>query len=442
MELKKSEYGAYDMAEYNNGKWKYNFAVNLADVALYVFSMSFISLNVVLPAFAMKLGASNMLISFIPSMLMIGRTLPQAFVSSHIGTLFRMKPFVLRAGFVQRIPWLFIAIMIFFLPSIPKSFALASFVVLFAISSFAMGFGGPAYDTLIAKAIPQKVRGRYQSVIQLIASVLSLSAGFLVKDILAGKYGAFPHNYSLLFFIAFVGMILSYIFCALNREVIPHTEIDAEIGEKKNLSLTDSIKDFLVPFREDENLRLYVIGNILTKIAVIMGGAFLLVYTVRKFSLSDADCGIFVIAMTVGAASSSVVLGYFADKAGHLNTLIVSNVVYICLALLSLLASSPTIMIVAFVLLAINKNAFGISETNMIYELCSIKKLPRYLALVNTMSAPFVIGASFVGGLLVAIPNIGFVLMFIVSASFALLSILVFMRLLPRLLKNTKNCEE
>ena len=67
-----------------------------ADLGLFMVGLSFASQSTLLPAFMAHLGAPNLAIGAIDSVMTVGWFLPALFVASHTETLARKLPFVLR----------------------------------------------------------------------------------------------------------------------------------------------------------------------------------------------------------------------------------------------------------------------------------------------------------------------------------------------------------
>src|SRR5207253_2479455 len=95
-----------------------------ADVALFSIGISFASQGTILPAFAAFLGAPNLLIGAIPAVFTLGWFVPSIFAARHTETLPRKLPFVMRYTLGERIPFLVLAGVAFFLAARAPSVAL------------------------------------------------------------------------------------------------------------------------------------------------------------------------------------------------------------------------------------------------------------------------------------------------------------------------------
>jgi hypothetical protein len=77
--------------------------------------LAFMSSATVLPAFAESLGASTVLIGAIPAVMTVGWFLPPLFAAAHTERLPRKLPFVLRWTGWERVPFLVLTLVAFFL---------------------------------------------------------------------------------------------------------------------------------------------------------------------------------------------------------------------------------------------------------------------------------------------------------------------------------------
>ena len=140
---------------------RWNFAVNAADFALYIFALSFASILTILPAFVSKFTSSNFVIGLIPTIHVLGWLLPQVAAARYVEKLNRKKRFIITVGTGERLPWLFMALAVFLLKGAPPILELIAFFVFYSIFSFSGGVNTPAWLDMIGKIIPEGKRGRF-----------------------------------------------------------------------------------------------------------------------------------------------------------------------------------------------------------------------------------------------------------------------------------------
>ena len=132
-----------------------------ADYGLFMVGLAFMSAATVLPAFAASLGASTVLIGAIPAVMTVGWFLPPLFTAAHTERLAQKLPFVLRWTGWERVPFLALALIAFFLaaraPALSMWLVLAMLLVMTAVGGLLM----PAWMDVVARALPTRIRGRF-----------------------------------------------------------------------------------------------------------------------------------------------------------------------------------------------------------------------------------------------------------------------------------------
>ncbi|MFH1759628.1 MAG: MFS transporter [bacterium] len=415
--IKKGEYHPDQYQEYLRNHYPRNMAVNILDVGFFQFAMAIISVAVVMPAFAVKLGASNLLIGFLPAVIQIGWFLPQLISSFFIEGLVRKKPLLLLSGIFQRLPWIVVAVSTFYLAASNPAAALAVFFFCFAVTSFSGGFTATAWGELIAKAIPEKMRGTFMGLIQLLGSILAVLGGFIVKYVMEGGRFSFPLNYTILFSAASILLFISFFFFSLNREPIV-------ITHRKSENLKSYLKWLPVILKTDRNFLHFIISRILGH-SNIMGVAFFMAFALKNFNLKDTISGNFVIASTAATVLCSPVLGKAADRIGHKIILVFSSLAYLAAVIFALIAWHWYVMYLVFIFMAVSIVCFMISMQNIVFEFSPQDQRPTYLGLAGTLSAPFIIFFSFLGGKLADLTDIGYKLPFTVSLLLNAVSLII-----------------
>src|SRR5207249_3481360 len=158
-------------------------------------ALSLVSPSTVLPAFAERLGASNLVIGMIPAISTVGFLLPGIFVAHLTERLALKLPFYMKLTLGERLPNFLIALVALGFAASAPGVALVLFLILMTGQSVMSGVIVPAWSDLLAKLIPVAQRGRLFAYSNAIGAVLGLSGAALVGFFL----GAFPFplNFSL-----------------------------------------------------------------------------------------------------------------------------------------------------------------------------------------------------------------------------------------------------
>ncbi|HOC26405.1 MAG TPA: hypothetical protein PKJ13_13905, partial [bacterium] len=196
---------------------RHNFFANMMDGALYAFGLSFASQQTVLPVFVQKIGGGNVAIGLIPVLWMLSFNLPQILIASHAQRQRHKKRLLLKTAMGQRLPWLLLAVLAFFI--LPRVTPLAGLMLFFIIYASA-GIGGsinlPVWFDIFAKMTPISLRGRLFAARMILGGVLGIGAGIAVRHIL--DWLPYPGNFGLLFLLTFAAMLVSYFFLTILKE--------------------------------------------------------------------------------------------------------------------------------------------------------------------------------------------------------------------------------
>src|SRR4029077_17874982 len=167
-----------------SGNLRHNLAALGADYALFVVGLAFASQSTILPAFAVYLGAPNVLIGAIPAVMTLGWFLPSLFAAGHTETLTPILPFLMRWQGWERVPFLAMALMAFFTaerwPGLPLGLMLLMLLIITGVGGFLM----PAWMELIARALPTTIRGRFFALSNFVAGLVGFGVSLLITEVL------------------------------------------------------------------------------------------------------------------------------------------------------------------------------------------------------------------------------------------------------------------
>jgi MFS family permease len=391
--VRKGEFHPDIYEEYLLRHYRHNYIVNTLDVGFFAFGMSMLSVSVILPAFVLQLNGSTMLIAFLPAIQTIGYTLPQVISSHYIERSPRVKPLIMTMGFFQRIPWVLTGLLIPLLACKHPAILLSAFTGLYLLASISGGLIAPAWGEMIAKSIPAERRGRFMSGTQLLGNLLGLAGGVYVSLVMSDRWIPYPFNYATLFISAGVMLFLSFAFFTRYREPL----VAPLHGQQP--SIREHLRSLPRIFKHDRQFS-RLIGARLLLLSSGMTAAFLMVYAIKAFDLTDASTGRFVLTTTLSGIVASLVLGKLADRFGNKAVLMLSATGTVLLSACALTAKHVGLLHCAFAFLAISRTGTAIASQNIIFDFAPPGKRPTYLGIAGTITAPFAILYSLVGGFL------------------------------------------
>ncbi|HLT48770.1 MAG TPA: MFS transporter [Rubricoccaceae bacterium] len=394
-----------------------NFVLNVADGALFAFGLSFVARTTMLPLFVQHLGGGNLAVGLLPVLWTVGFHFPQLAIAHRADQAVSKKRLVLATGLGQRLPWLLLAVVAFlWLGELPAGWALAVFFGLYALAAVGGSLNLPGWFDLVAKLTPVRLRGRLFAVRAVLGSALGVAGGWIVAGVLARFDGM--DGFAVLFGLAFLAMAASYVFIALLREVEDPACGERAPGASRPPRLRPGAFLRRLPeiLRTDRNYRRFLVADALLT-TTAMADAFYTVYAFDRFGLSPAHVGVFTVVVMATGAAGGLLFGWAADRVGHRLNLALAALGTLAACAAALWAPSPTIYLVAFAGSALALGLPTISRLPLIAELCGEAERPTYVALTNTLTAPFAL-AGLLGGWLA--DAYGYEVVFVVAAGVSL----------------------
>src|SRR5689334_25330189 len=121
-------------------------------------ALAFVSPSTILPAFAAWLGAPNVVIGAIPAVMTLGWFLPCLFAAPHTEGLTRKLPFLVRWTIWERVPFLVLAAVTYWLAGRSAGAALAALLGVLLMINGVGGLLMPAWMDLFGRAVPFTIR--------------------------------------------------------------------------------------------------------------------------------------------------------------------------------------------------------------------------------------------------------------------------------------------
>ena len=387
-----------------------NFALNVADGALFAFALSFAARTTVLPLFVQKLGGGNLAVGLLPVLWTLGFNFPQLAIAHHAGRVVSRKRLVLQTGLGQRLPWLLLAAAtLLWLGSAPAGWGLAVFFALYTLAAVGGSLNLPGWFDLTAALTPVRLRGRLFAVRAVLGSALGVAGGWVVAGVLARF--ASTDGFALLFALAFLVMMASYgVLALLKEEPVPGAPLPRRGRYGAFLRRLPEI------LKSDRNYRRYLVADALL-ITATMADAFYAVNAFRRFGLPEAAAGRFTVVLMASGAVGGLLFGALADRVGHRLNLVLAAAATLVACGAAAWAPTPGAYLVAFAGSALALGLPAISRLPILAELCSEAERPTYVALTNTLTAPFAL-SGLLGGWLA--DRYGYDAVFVVAAGAAL----------------------
>lgn len=392
---------------------KYNLIVNLLDGGFFGFAIGFASFVTILPLFVSTMTGSAILIGLIPAIHSVGWQLPQLLTADRVSRQKRYKPMVLWMTVQERLPFIGLGIVAWYLPKLGNQAGLVLTFGLLVWQGLGGGFTATAWQSMIGKIIPSDRRatfyGAQSAAANLMASVSAVAAGFILEKLPS------PQDFVLCFLLASLNMAISWYFLALTREPesVPLTSASEQGVFWSRLRAI---------LRRDLNFRWFLVVRMLSQLAV-MASAFYTVYVVRYHGMSEVGVGLMTGVLLGTQIAANPLMGWIGDRWSHRAVMEIGIGSAVLSALLAWLAPSPGWFYLVFILAGIANVAVWTISLAMILEFGSESERPAYIGLANTLIAPATILAPFLGGLLADVA--GYPAAFVTSAIGGLATLVV-----------------
>lgn len=380
---------ANDIDQENNKNYKWNFAVNTLDSGFHGLSTSLVSATTILPLYVSYLTKNSLLVGLVAAIAGSAYLFPQLFVANFIEGLSRKKPIVVQIGFfLERLPFLVIAISSFLFARTQPILALITFFLMYAWFGLGEGVVSIAWREMLAKLFSPEKRGRFFGVSSFVEALLGV-LGSIVAALILGAF-AYPDNFTVLFALAFGGLCIAWLFLTLIRE-------PAKAPTRAPVSQVAYFSNLPSLIIKDRNFRNFILSRVVTTLGR-MGIGFVAVYAVSRWSVSAEVVGQFTITLLASQMISFLLLGFLADKYGHKLSIIFGLGTVVLAMLVSVLVSAPLWMYFVFALIGVNAAAEALSANVIIYEFASEEKRPTYIGLSSTIIGIFAIISPLIGG--------------------------------------------
>lgn len=421
-------------AEEANEHTRWNFAVMVTESSVFMAGLAWVDPSSVLPLFIGKLTPSTVIVGLVVVLQRLGWLIPPIFMAAVLGHRPRRLPWLRWPVVFGRAPFLGFVAYLWLQGVDSPGTVIWLMLIAFGCISLGNGVVSISWQDIIAKSIPSWLRGRFFGSMQFATAAGAFGAGLGVRWMLGPHGPGYPMAYTYLFTLMGVFLTLSTIGCWMFREPIrPVLETPQ--------SIRDIFASVLPTLRRQRGFRFLVLVAVLS-FGMSWATPFYMVYAKQELGVRDQIAGIYIWAATLGNAAGSVWWGYLNDRRGPRAVLrggcvlvTLAPLIAIALAPLALLAARlspgiadalPYLFAAVFLLGGSAMGATWMGGMTYLFELASHQDRPRYIALMNILTAPGALAPLLIGYLLNYLP---FPTVFLMMASFGAASLLISLRM-------------
>ena len=377
------------MNKIKNKDDKHNLLLNCAHEFFWGLGLSFHTVYAIIPLFLKQLGAPQGICLSIAGLWSILVAFPQLFTAVAGRNIKDIKRAVIRVH-IFAMPPIFIAgfIFAFFAPTGPNVWML--YYICFILYGVGIGIIIPIWTDFLNHTFSSSNRGKYLGISFAWNSVGGFFGGFAVRYLLNSNI-PFPQNFGCGFLIYFNCILIGTILFKWYN-----------IKTNKEISKNRSINDFMIETKEiinkNYNFRNYLISRIFLT-ANYPAISLYAIYSQNKFGFDIGEAGIFVILNVFASGIGSLFSGWLGDSYGHKISILFSFMAYLMALLIALLSKNMVHVYIVFLFLGLGLGAFMPSAMNLIYKFADGGDNKIYMALTDTVLAPFTfLAITIVGG--------------------------------------------
>jgi MFS family permease len=375
---------------------RHNFIVSLCDGGFFGLALGIASYVTVIPLFVSTLTTSAVLIGLVPATRNVGWQLPQLLMSGRVARLRRFKPVVVLMTLNERVPFLFLGVIALLRPALSVPLTLTLTFAVLTWAGIGGGFTATAWQSMIAKIIPARMRGTFFGA-QAAAANLLASGGALVAGFALARLAP-PLDFAACFFAATAAFAVSWGFLMSTREPAAPPHVEAGISLRELWHSAGAI------LRADAAFRWFVAVRVLSAVA-LLGSAYYAVYSVQRFHLSLDTAGALTAVLMITQVVANPLMGWLSDRWSPRAVLEAGALAAGASALLAWWAPDGSWFYAVFALTGVAYVAFWTITLAMTLEFGNPEQRATYIGLSHTLTAPATLLVPVLGGWLINLTN-------------------------------------
>lgn len=357
--------GSYDQQEQN-------IALLYMEVAAASILTAAVNFN---SAFALRLGASNVLIGLMTSIPALITMLGMIPASAMVERRSQRWPLLLRSLLITRIlifpvviiPWV-----------VPHQYQAVAFVTLLCIRFIPILPFSAGFDSALADLVPPWLRAQvfsWRSILATAAVIVSLMA---IRPWL--ELVVFPLNYQVVYLVGGLGGLLSQRW--LSRIRVPESVPNVPRSARQAVSLRDMRR--LIAERPD--FRKMLINSLVANAGAYLAGPLYILYYVRQLNASDGWIASMTLAANVAAIVGLMVWRRLLPRLGESLTLRTTFPIAGLLPLAIALTQSLDAVILVVVINGLVTPGLNLSHYNTLLEVSPQERRPTYISLYTSLN--------------------------------------------------------
>jgi MFS family permease len=391
--------------------------------ACFICAIPYLATSGVVALFINAMTGSKTLIGLAVTVSALFGLVGQIASAPYVQSIRNLPKYLLSVMAAQRVIPLLMALPLFL--GFTNSWSVGIFLTLFGLFWLIDGLMVIPWAELCARALKSELRGHMMGMQITIGGIASLLTGLLLTWLLATPVFSDHHRFGIVFMLASVLLLTSIFFIRLVRD--PKPSVNPE-----RLRIHQYYARIPFVLRNSKPLR----DALLPRIPSFIGFspiAFITVFGVSTFDLSEAQISWLVYANIVGGLVGGILLGEASRRYGSKTTILLCNIaVLITLGMAVMLVFFP---VLGYIWLFGTCTLAGVSThswlgyLNYFIDIAPNEDRPAYQVIGTFISIPFSVVGLVMGGI---IDNYGYIATFVIGVIFSVAALLLSLRLLSR----------
>ena len=360
----------------------HNLRYNLFHEFFWGFGVAFHTLYAVVPLFLRELGAPEYIVVSTAGLFSIVIALPTLFSAALGRNIKDIKKAVIMVHCIILLTTFMMGYTFSILDPNIVSKAWKTYLIYFLLYAFSIGIIVPIWTEFLNQSTLKSHRGRFFGLGFAFNSIGSFIGGGALRYLLSYDL-IFPKNFGIGFFILFFSLTIGTIL------FLPF-KIKQEGSTGKDKSFNQFISETLEIIKEHKNFQKYIFSRIFYT-ACLPGMGLYAIYCQDRFNFELSEAGVFTVITVIFSGIASYLAGRIGDNYGHKNSMVLAYAGHLIAALLAISIWNMFGVYLIFIAIGIGQGAFMPSAMNLIYDFSSYKDAKTYLALVDSILAPFVL---------------------------------------------------
>ena len=388
---------------------KINFRSFLWHAVFLALASNFMDVDTIIPSMLIKAGGNSVHLGFLTAIMLGGSSVFQLIFAPILSKNSLKLKYLLLGINLRIIALILMSAMFFFSHSLTGDTIILLIFILISIFSFSGSYANVSYIDILGKSVKEESRKQFFSIKEIITSIGILLSAVVVRELI--KRFEYPDNYSILFFIAGILLLIASLGFWNLREIRTINPI------KKNL--IDFFKLIPIEIKKNKNLKYYLL--IINTLGLGIGFMpFLILLAKDNFDLSYKLIGNFLLFRIIGMLLVSTIFYKLSSKIGYKLLLIIAIIIGSSIPIFALTLSDNQLFYqYIFILSGIFVSLFKISNNGILLEISTNENRTMYAG-ISGAGKIFSTIFPLLAGLLIF--YIGFTVVFIIVSIIILLS--------------------